>query len=530
MTLSRRRFLTGGLGLVGTAVAWPAWSASTNTGKKKALFIDPGTLEPFVDALPIPPVAKPLLQPDDRSAPTHYRVTMHEASVKVHRDLPATRMWTYDGHHPGPTFETRSEQPLSVEWVNDLPAHHFLPVDYTICGMQPGAADVRSVVHVHGGRTPAASDGFPEDWYKRGQSRVADYPNRQDAATLWYHDHAMGTSRLNHYAGLMGMFLIRDEVEDALNLPSGDYEIPLLVADRNFNAEGQLYYPDSGIPHHPWMAEVSGNAIMLNGKLFPFVDVEPRRYRLRVVNGSNQRFFRLALGGQRGFSQIGSDQGLLRAPVGLDTLLLAPAERADLVIDFSQWKGQTFTLTNDERDILQFRVGSEAVEDPSSLPTALRPVKAIDESQAVRTRDLTLDEYRRPTGDSMLMLLNGTRWYAEPTEDPELGSVEIWHLINLTEDTHPIHLHLVRFQILDRRPMDIFSYQNDHKLRYLGPAKAPMAQEAGWKDTVQAHPGTVTRIIVPFDGYPGRYVWHCHIWEHAANEMMRPYVLKSRQT
>jgi len=328
----------------------------------------------------------------------------------------------------------------------------------------------------------------------------------------------------------MGMFFIRDAIEDGLELPSGKHEIPLLIADRNFNDQGQLYYPDSGIPHHPWMSEVSGNAIMLNGTLFPFVEVEARRYRFRVVNGSNQRFFRLALAGQRGFAQIGSDQGLLGAPVELETLLLAPAERADLIIDFSQWRGQTFTLTNDGHDIMQFRVGSTEEADNPPLPKTLRTVKPIAESTAVRSRDLTLDEYMKPTGDSMLMLLNGMRWYSKVTEDPELGTVEIWHLINLTEDTHPIHLHLVRFQILDRRPMDIFAYQNEKKLRYLGDARRPLPQEQGWKDTVQAHPGTVTRIIVPFEGYPGRYVWHCHIWEHAANEMMRPYSVKPRST
>ena len=529
MTISRRGFLAGGVGLAGTTLALPAWPAGANS-HPKALFIDPNILTRFVDALPIPPVAQPVSTQDAQGQPAHYRIEMREAPVKVHRDLPATQMWTYDGHHPGPTFETRSNEPLSVEWVNNLPAQHFLPVDYTICGMKPGAQAVRSVVHVHGGRTPAASDGYPEDWYPPGKSRIGHYPNGQDATGLWYHDHAMGVSRLNHYAGLMGMFFIRDAIEDGLELPSGKHEIPLLIADRNFNDQGQLYYPDSGIPHHPWMSEVSGNAIMLNGTLFPFVEVEARRYRFRVVNGSNQRFFRLALAGQRGFAQIGSDQGLLGAPVELETLLLAPAERADLIIDFSQWRGQTFTLTNDGHDIMQFRVGSTEEADNPPLPKTLRTVKPIAESTAVRSRDLTLDEYMKPTGDSMLMLLNGMRWYSKVTEDPELGTVEIWHLINLTEDTHPIHLHLVRFQILDRRPMDIFAYQNEKKLRYLGDARRPLPQEQGWKDTVQAHPGTVTRIIVPFEGYPGRYVWHCHIWEHAANEMMRPYSVKPRST
>ncbi|KEZ78990.1 multicopper oxidase family protein [Salinisphaera hydrothermalis] len=532
MTISRRHFLRmGAAGAATAGIGMPAlgWG---DEGRKspQALSMDPRTLARYVDALPVPPKAAPTRQwplPDEHGQRIpHYRVSMNEAEVQVHRDMKPTRMWTYDGSHPGPTFDTVSGQAISVEWVNNLPSEHFLPVDYTVCGMKPGAQSVRNIVHVHGGRTPAASDGYPEDWYPPGESKTAHYPNGQEATTLWYHDHAMGVSRLNHYAGMMGAFLIRDEVEAALGLPNGDQEIPLIICDRYFSPEGQLYYPTSGIPGHPWISEFRGNAIMINGKLYPYLEVEPRKYRFRVVNGSNQRFLRLALGGKRPFHQIGSDQGLLSAPVPMTEILLAPAERADLVVDFADWSHQTFTLTNDGHAVMQLRVGGKTHRDRSQMPSTLRPVPRIPEAQAVRTRHLTLNDYMRPTGDSMLMLLNGTRWYAEPTEDPELGSVEIWNLINLTEDTHPIHLHLVRFQILDRRPIDMYLYENHKKLRYVGPSQGPAANEVGWKDVVQAHPGSVTRIIVPFDGYPGRYVWHCHIWEHAANEMMRPYIVR----
>lgn len=525
MSLSRRRFLLGAAGATSAVMGLPAMASSQ--AKRQALSMDPRTLTPFVDPLPIPPKASPtrhLPAPDKtgRLVP-HYRISMTEAEVQVHSELPPTRMWTYDDHHPGPTFDTASGHPLSVEWINNLPSKHFLPVDYTVCGMKPGAQDVRSIVHVHGGRTPAASDGFPEDWYPPGQSKIDRYPNAQDAATLWYHDHAMGTTRLNHYAGLMGAFLIRDDTETALELPNGDQEIPLIICDRSFSPKGQLYYPTSGVPGHPWISEFRGNAIMINGKLYPYLDVAPRKYRFRIVNGSNQRFLRLGLSGGRTFHQIGSDQGLLPAPVAMNDLLLAPAERADVIVDFAEWLGQELTLTNDSRHVMEFRVGARQRPDKARMPASLRPVPRIAETSAVRERHLELNEYMRPSGDSMLMLLNGTRWYADITEDPELGSIEIWHLVNLTNDTHPIHLHLVRFQVLDRRPIDVFRYQNDNTVRFLSEAQPPAANEMGWKDVIQAHPGTVTRIIVPFEGYPGRYVWHCHIWEHAANEMMRPY-------
>ncbi|RJS95224.1 multicopper oxidase family protein [Salinisphaera sp. Q1T1-3] len=533
MNPTRRRFILGAAGWGGAlSTGWlPATTAQAAPDKGDT--IDPRTLASFVDALPIPPQASPTRQhsmPDASGEPVaHYRIDMHEAHIKVHRDLPATRMWTYNGHFPGPTIEVVRDKPITVEWVNKLPPKHFLPVDFTICGMEPGAPTARSIVHVHGGRTPSDSDGYPEDWYTPGNARTSRYPNGQPATTLWYHDHAMGTARLNHYAGLMGFYLIRDAQEAALALPRGGYEIPLMLTDRSFGADGSLYYPTSGVEGRPWVAEVRGNAILVNGKYAPYLDVEPTRYRFRVVNASNQRFFRLKLAGGRPITQIGSDQGLLAAPAERGDILLAPAERADVIVDFSTSSGSRFTLNSDGVPIMQFRVAASpgSVVSAPAVPDRLASIPAPETSKAVRERHLSLDEYFHTTGRSMLMLLGGKRWYADVTEDPVLGTQEIWHLINTTEDTHPIHLHLVRFRVLDRRPFDVFQYQNFGHMRFLDAASAPNAGETGWKDTVQAHAGMVTRILVPFDGYPGRYVWHCHIWEHAANEMMRPYVLRA---
>ncbi len=200
------------------------------------------------------------------------------------------------------------------------------------------------MVHVHGAKAPPESDGYPEDWLPPGRSMLAHYPNEQDAATLWYHDHAMGLERLNQYAGLFGLFLVRDDVEDALGLPSGEREIPLLLCDRILLADGQLHYPSSPPPMSPWVSEVRGDAILVNGKLLPYLEVEPRAYRFRVVNAANSRFFDLALANGQPFLQVGADQGLLPAPALVKRLSLAPGERADVVVDFSASAARALTL------------------------------------------------------------------------------------------------------------------------------------------------------------------------------------------
>ncbi len=486
-----------------------------------AATLDPHKLASFVDPLPIPQILRPV----KGAHGPHYRVEMREIFAQVHRDLPPTRQWAYGGTVPGPVIESRSGEALSVEWVNALPTEHFLPIDHTLHGAEPDKPHVRAVVHVHGARVPTASDGYPENWYVPGQSRLYHYPNQQDAAALWYHDHAMGINRLNIYAGLFGSFLIRDQHEDALNLPSSKYEIPLVLYDRMLDPHGQLYYPVSDDPKSPWIPEFFGDIMLVNGKVTPFLEVEPRKYRFRLLNAANARFFHLSLGDEIPFHQIGTDQGLLTAPVPLTSFLIAPAERADLIIDFSQHRGEEIVLHSDTLSLLQFRVSKTAVHDPSEMPSALRPIARAAESSAVASRMLTLDEYEDKAGNTELMLLNRMHWHMPVTESPRLNTTEIWNFVNTTTDTHPIHLHLVRFLILDRRPFDTFDYGVKKTLRFTGPAQPPAPNEAGWKDTVQAYAGMITRILIRFDGYPGRYVWHCHILEHEAKDMMRPYDL-----
>ena len=529
---TRRAFLkTGALALAGTRMGAPLAMTSG------ADALDPSTLTPFVDALPIPRMMKPAgtrAHPEQAGQRIpYYRMAMREVRQKVHRDLAPTRMWSFENSFPGPTIEVKSGEGAMVEWANELPARHFLPIDHTLHGADRSLPEVRSVIHLHGGRTPAASDGYPEAWVVPGKTQTCFYPSKQDAALLFYHDHTMGINRLNIYAGMQGLFIVRDAQEAALQLPSGKYEVPLLIADRLLRKDGQLVYPVSEHPDRPWVPEVFGNAILVNGKLLPYMDVEPRRYRLRIMNGSNGRFYRLSLANKAEMHVIGNDQGLLSAPVAVKRVPLAPAERVDIVVDFAAMAGTRVKLVSDSFDIMEFRVGEFRVAgkdspkgggiDTSALPTTLRPALRLDPATAVRTRRLTLDERMDDIQRSMGMLLNNTPWHAPITEKPMLGTTEIWELVNLTDDSHPIHLHLVRLQILDRRRFDQFEYQAKGTLRFTGPALPPEAHEAGWKDTVRADPGMVTRIIVPFEGYAGRYVWHCHILEHEDNEMMRPY-------
>ena len=483
-------------------------------------------LTPFVDPMPLPPVASP-------DAHGRIHIAMREVHTKLHRDVPPARLWTYktigstDQSGLAPLIEARSGHTLQVEWSNQLPTHHFLPIDYSLHGCGRDIPEVRGCVHLHGGRTPSESDGYPEDWYAPGKSRVCTYPLQQEAATLWYHDHAMGLNRLNMYAGLFGMTIVRDETETALGLPSGKYEVPLILFDRNFTADGQLFYPSSPDPDHPWVSEFEGDAILINNKIRPHFEVEPRLYRFRLLNAANSRSFQLSLSGGHKFHQIGSDQGLLSAPLPMTHLLLAPAERADLLIDFSGLSGlsgQKAHLVHGALEILEFRVaGANSSAPAHSIPSALRPIARMPASLATKTRTITLDEAVDHIGNSMHMYLDKKRWHEPATEFPKLGTTEIWEFVNLTTDVHPLHLHMVRFQVLDRRLFDVFAYRNNKGLHYLGGALPLEANEMGWKDVVQCPPEIVTRIIVTFDGYPGKYLYHCHILEHEANDMMRPF-------
>lgn len=526
MSITRRAFLRQS-GMTAAALLIPQRSRPRPAPAIRPV-LDANTLTPFVDPLPILSFARPA---GERSSPAdpaltvpYYRLPMRQIESKVHREVKPTRLWGFGSSSPGPTLEAESGKAMLVEWANELPREHFLPIDHQLHGAESDKPEVRSVIHLHGAKVPPEGDGYPENWYVPGKSATYYYPNQQDATLLWYHDHTLGINRLNVFAGLLGLCIVRDPVEEALNLPRGKYEVPLVLYDRMFDREGQLYYPVSQYPDRPWVPEFFGNTILVNGKILPYLEVEPRKYRFRVLNAANGRFFHLTLANGQEFRQIGTDQGFLPAPVALKQVTLAPAERADVVIDFSDNPGEQIILKNDfALPVMQFRVSKTRVPDSSSLPSTLRSVPRIAESEAVKTRVLTLGEVDDPFQNPVTMLLNDTHWKMPVTEDPKLNSVEIWEFRNVTDDSHPIHLHLVRFQILDRRRFHAYGYQYHNVLRYLGGPTPPEPGEAGWKDTVRADPGMITRIIVPFEGYAGRYVWHCHILEHEDNEMMRPY-------
>lgn len=475
-------------------------------------------LEPFVDPLPLPEV----LRPDPQARRRSLTLTMQEVHAKVHRDVLPTRLWSYGPLALSPLIEARAGEPLEIRWANKLPTRHFLPIDHSLHGSGRDVPEVRTIAHLHGAKAESKHDGYPEEWFTPGHSRTCHYPLDQEATALWYHDHAMGINRINTYAGLFGMFLLRDSHEDSLHLPSGKYEVPLILYDRDFTAAGELFYDVSGDPASPWIPEFSADGILVNGKIRPFLEVEPRLYRFRVLNTANSRFFNLSLSNKQPLVQIGTDQGLLGAPVEQHRLVLACAERADILIDFSQSPGRVIHLRTGAYDILQFRVANENATS-SSIPSTLRPVTRIPESEATKTRTITLHEYKDDAARSMVMLLNRKHWHEPTTEHPKLNSTEIWEFVNLTEDTHPMHLHLVRFQILDRRPFDTSAYILNKHLVYTAPAIQPESHEIAWKDIVQCPPGLITRIIACFNGYPGKYLYHCHILEHEANDMMRPF-------
>jgi spore coat protein A len=312
MPISRRDFLRRGTLAAGATLARTTGHQHATTVRARPA-LDPNSLAKFVDPLPIPPLAR---STTTRPSPTNskvkipiYGVAMAPFETCVHRDLKPTRMWGFGGTFPGPTFDISNSQEILVEWANELPNQHFLPIDHTLHGAERNQPEVRAVAHLHGAKVPPESDGYPEHWLAPGKSAVYHYPNQQDPAMLWYHDHAMGINRLNIFAGLAGAYILRDKVEDALHLPAGKYEIPLVICDRMFDKDGQLYYPVSDKADSPWIPEFFGDAHLLNGKLFPFHEVEPRKYRLRILNAANGRFYHLGLSNKLPFHQIGTDQG-----------------------------------------------------------------------------------------------------------------------------------------------------------------------------------------------------------------------------
>lgn len=580
-SLGRRTFLQAGI--KATAVA--SCFSSIAPVARAAVPIDTSLLAKFVDPLPIPTVIKP-------SAKSVTSLIMMQAARKLHRDLQPTTIWGYNASFPGPTIDVTSGVAVRFRFTNSLPTTHLLPVDNTIEGalnvmtnsLNPA---VRTVTHLHGGHTRAQFDGHPDDWFVPGQSRDYIYDNTQPAGTLWYHDHAMGITRLNVYAGLAGLYIVRDKTETQLNLPRGSFEVPLVIQDRSFNADGSLFYPDSRAffdgytgpysddPVTPsdvppvWNPEFFGNAMLVNGKVWPFLDVFKTQYRFRVLNGCGSRFLILSLSNGGVIHQIGADGCFLPKVTPTTQLLLAPGERADVIVDFSSVPvGSKIQLLNFGPDapfggmngmvsadplttgvVMEFRVNWDpkmqtvksrtqptppATTGSTGTPVArLAMPKLPPLPPATVTRKVSLNEvgsvYSPGFGGPVAAMLGhfhvdpvtgmempmAMPWMHPATETPKRGTCEVWEIHNFTMDAHPIHLHLVHFEILGRVMGAAGMTVAD------GMLMPPEPNELGRKDTVIAYPGDITLIRAFFD-LPGAYVWHCHILEHEDQAMMRP--------
>lgn len=495
----------------------------------------PVALEPFVDALPRPGVAQPVSGVPGGAA--HYEIAMTEQFQQLHRDLPPTRVWGYAGAYPGPTIEARRDELVTVTWINDLRVwetgalrtEHVLAVDECLHGPNMTGRVPVGVIHLHGGKVPPDSDGYPEDTFPPGsQSHLYTYPNIQPAATLWYHDHALGITRLNVMMGLAGFYLIRDPVEEALRLPSGLHEVPLAIQDRTFRADGSIVY------HDTWHEHFFGDTVLVNGKVWPYLEVDRGKYRFRMLNGSNSRAYTLSLSNGAAMWQIGSDLGLLVAPVVMQEITLLPGERADVVIDFAGYPpGTEIILENSAPapfpgfpgvgvlpEVMKFVVGPDAGHT-APLPPSLVEIIRLDPSDAVieRVLDLkTVPNMHCPNHHDAMWTIDGRMW-DDITEFPVLGTVEIWTWKNNSGISHPMHMHLVMSQVLNRQAIDDLTGEPT------GPLVPPRDNEWGWKDTVDAPPGYFTRVIARFDGFTGLYPYHCHILEHEDHEMMRQFMV-----
>jgi spore coat protein A len=605
--------------------------------------LDPNTIPKWVNQITgPPPVYVPYYGWDCKTGKLtqYYQVTATELNEQMlPAPFPKTHVFGYGGfvkdavtgkflgyiaNSPGPSFNAIKEIPINVEYINNIHSSEFLAVDPTIMWANPngmtmpaapflpfptGYAEAQSPVpistHLHGGEVQSTSDGGPLAWYTANGIHGPDYntylpapanaawdhyPNEQQGATLWYHDHAMGLSRINVYSGMAGFYLLKDPCDKVERLlPSGKYDVPLAIQDRNFFTDGSLDFPVANnlTGDHPyWIPEFFGNTITVNGLVWPNMNVDQGEYRFRLLDDSNARFYNLSFevqgtGKLLPFKMIGTEGGFLQHAVTLTKTLIAPGQRDDILVDFSKLAPGTRVIVKNDAaapypmgspdtfdpntvgQIIQFTVqhhkGFHATPLPQDLNPTLKGKDFPTLKNPIVTRNLTLYEVDDPvSGAPIMFTLNGQSFDAPVSEIPKVGTTEEWTIINLTPDAHPIHLHLVMFQVESRQDFDVAKYTSDWLTvnqnigpppwettpktfsadPYLVPGTktTPLDIEKGWKDTFIAYPGQVSKIVVrfteqsgkpfPFDATNGPgYVWHCHIADHEDNGMMRPYVL-----
>ncbi|MDI2128986.1 multicopper oxidase family protein [Yinghuangia seranimata] len=459
--------LAGGLVLSGWAPgrAFAAAAPGPPTRRRSA---EPRALPPPFTV----PLAVPVdLAPSRSTADTdHYRLSVGRSTTEIVPGV-ATPVLTYNGTFPGPTLRARTGRRTVVTTTNLLDG----PVS----------------MHLHGGQVSADNDGQPMDPVQPWSTRGYTYENTQAAATLWYHDHAHMAEAENVYRGMAGFYLLEDDGERELGLPTGEFDVPLMIRDVHLDDNAELVYI------HDDFAGRSTH--LVNGGPQPYFEVAARRYRFRVLNGANLCFYTLHLSTGDDLVQIGSDRGLLAAPAPQKSIMLSPGERADVVVDFGRYPvGTRVVLRSASRnatlDLMAFDVTAEAC-DPSRVPASLATLPPPGAASV--TRDMVFEK----TGDTWT--ING-RTYDPMRVDTEItwGSTEIWRVVNKDHVAHNMHLHLVHFRVLDRN------------------GRPPDPGESGLKDTVRVMPGETVRIQATFDTWTGRYPYHCHLLDHSAMGMM----------
>lgn len=506
--LSRRGFIgLSAAATVGVGIGVPLLSGVGGTSSTGVLMRSRRPLpEPFAVPLTVPSVLGPSRQDE---ATDYYEITARPAVAQILPEV-GTPIWGYNGTFPGPTVVSRSGRRTVITHHNGLA--------------------VPTVVHLHGGKTPHDSDGYPTDLIlpvggpgdrhemtdllartTMGQ-RTYTYPLGQRAATLWYHDHRMDFTGASVWRGLAGFHLVHDDEEDSLPLPRGARDIPLMIADRSFGVHGEFLYPSlDPTLHSPGVtgafeSGVLGDVVLVNGRPWPYADVVRARYRLRILNASNARRYRLRLDPSppTGIVQIGSDGGLLERPIAHDALEVAPAERFDVVVDFSGYRpGQRVVLRNDfgdgrTREVMEFRVGdAPAGGDDSFIPDRLSTIPPLREADARVTRTLHFAK----SGGSAGWTINGKAFTPDRANvTARRGDVEAWHLV--TDFHHPVHLHLVHFQVVARG------------------LTGPGPYDHGWKDVIDLRPAERATIVTRIEDFAGRFVFHCHNLEHEDMAMM----------